>query len=393
MMERSKNINRLKVVLAEKQRTNKWLAEQLDKDPATVSKWCTNTAQPGLETLVEIAKVIDMEQNNQIVIYQTPDGQTSIDVKLEKETVWLTRQQMAELFQRDKTVILRHIQNIFKEGELEENVVCANFAHTTQHGAIPDKTQEATVKLYNLDVIISVGYRVKSQRGVQFRQWANKVLKEYLVKGYAINNHIAAQKYEELSQLVHLLGRTINNEQELINGDDSRELVNVVTDYTYALDTLDRYDYQQLTIEHTTIEESFRATYDSAMETIETLKEKFGGSTLFGKEKDGSFRSSIGQIYQTFDGNELYPSVEEKAAMLLYLVVKNHSFVDGNKRIAATLFLWFMQNNGILYNPDGTKRISDGTLVALTLMIAESRADEKDMILKVIVNLINKRNC
>ena len=334
-----------------------------------------------------------MEQNNQIVIYQTPDGQTSIDVKLEKETVWLTRQQMAELFQRDKTVILRHIQNIFKEGELEENVVCANFAHTTQHGAIPDKTQEATVKLYNLDVIISVGYRVKSQRGVQFRQWANKVLKEYLVKGYAINNHIAAQKYEELSQLVHLLGRTINNEQELINGDDSRELVNVVTDYTYALDTLDRYDYQQLTIEHTTIEESFRATYDSAMETIETLKEKFGGSTLFGKEKDGSFRSSTGQIYQTFDGNELYPSVEEKAAMLLYLVVKNHSFVDGNKRIAATLFLWFMQNNGILYNPDGTKRISDGTLVALTLMIAESRADEKDMILKVIVNLINKRNC
>ena len=334
-----------------------------------------------------------MEQNNQIVIYQTPDGQTSIDVKLEKETVWLTRQQMAELFQRDKTVILRHIQNIFKEGELEENVVCANFAHTTQHGAIPDKTQEATVKLYNLDVIISVGYRVKSQRGVQFRQWANKVLKEYLVKGYAINNHIAAQKYEELSQLVHLLGRTINNEQELINGDDSRELVNVVTDYTYALDTLDRYDYQQLTIEHTTIEESFRATYDSAMENIETLKEKFGGSTLFGKEKDGSFRSSIGQIYQTFDGNELYPSVEEKAAMLLYLVVKNHSFVDGNKRIAATLFLWFMQNNGILYNPDGTKRISDGTLVALTLMIAESRADEKDMILKVIVNLINKRNC
>ena len=334
-----------------------------------------------------------MEQNNQIVIYQTPDGQTSIDVKLEKETVWLTRQQMAELFQRDKTVILRQIQNIFKEGELEENVVCANFAHTTQHGAIPDKTQEATVKLYNLDVIISVGYRVKSQRGVQFRQWANKVLKEYLVKGYAINNHIAAQKYEELSQLVHLLGRTINNEQELINGDDSRELVNVVTDYTYALDTLDRYDYQQLTIEHTTIEESFRATYDSAMETIETLKEKFGGSTLFGKEKDGSFRSSIGQIYQTFDGNELYPSVEEKAAMLLYLVVKNHSFVDGNKRIAATLFLWFMQNNGILYNPDGTKRISDGTLVALTLMIAESRADEKDMILKVIVNLINKRNC
>lgn len=332
-----------------------------------------------------------MEQNNKIVIYQTADGQTQIDVRMEDETVWLTRQQMAELFQRDKTVILRHIQNIFKEGELDESVVCANFAHTTQHGAIPDKTQEATVKLYNLDVIISVGYRVKSQRGVQFRQWANKVLKDYLVKGYALNNRLSAQKYEELSQLVHLLGRTINNEKKLLEG-DSCELVNVVTDYTYALDTLDRYDYQQLTIEHTTAEENFRATYDSAMNTITTLKEKFGGSSLFGSEKDGSFKSSIGQIYQTFDGTELYPSVEEKAAMLLYLVVKNHSFVDGNKRIAATLFLWFMQNNGILYNPNGTKRISDGTLVALTLMIAESRSDEKDIILKVIVNLINRRN-
>jgi prophage maintenance system killer protein len=240
-------------------------------------------------------------------------------------------------------------------------------------------------------MIISVGYRVNSKRGTQFRIWANKVLKDYLIKGYAINNRLSVQKYEELSQLVHLLGRTINNEKELIDS-DTRELVNVVTDYTYALDTLDRYDYQQLTIEYTTIEECFRATYNSAMEAIATLKDKFGVSSLFGREKDGSFKSSIGQIYQTFDGTELYPSVEEKAAMLLYLVVKNHSFVDGNKRIAATLFLWFMQNNGILYNPNGTKRISDGTLVALTLMIAESRADEKDIILKVIVNLINRRN-
>lgn len=324
-----------------------------------------------------------MEQNNQIVIYQTPDGQTQIDVRMENDTVWLSTSQMSILFDREESNIRRHVINVFNDGELErEN----NVQNLHVNGV------KKPVPFYNLDVIISVGYRVKSQRGVQFRQWANKILKEYLVKGYAINNRIAAQKYEELSQLVHLLGRTINNEPELITGDDSRELVNVVTDYTYALDTLDRYDYQQLTIEHTTIEESFRATYDSAMETIETLKEKFGGSTLFGKEKDGSFRSSIGQIYQTFDGDELYPSVEEKAAMLLYLVVKNYSFVDGNKRIAATLFLWFMQNNGILYNPDGTKRISDGTLVALTLMIAESRADEKDMILKVIVNLINKSN-
>lgn len=323
-----------------------------------------------------------MSANDQIIIYQTADGQTQIDVRMENETVWLSANQMAVLFDRDEKTIRKHINNVFSDCEVdkESNTHFLRLAHS-----------DKPVAFYTLDVIISVGYRVKSQRGVQFRQWANKVLKDYLVKGYAINNQLSAQKYEELSQLIHLLGRTINNEKELLEG-DSRELVNVVADYTYALDTLDRYDYQQLTIEHTTSEESFRATYESAMNTIVTLKEKFGGSELFGSEKDGSFKSSIGQIYQTFDGQELYPSVEEKAAMLLYLVVKNHSFVDGNKRIAATLFLWFMQNNCILYNPNGTKRISDGTLVALTLMIAESRAEEKDVILKVIVNLINKRN-
>ena len=329
-----------------------------------------------------------MEQNNKIVIYQTADGQTQIDVRMENETVWLTQAQMADLFQTDRTSIVRHVNNIYKSKELEREATCAKIAQVQIEGK---RKVNRNIPYFNLDMIISVGYRVNSKRGTQFRIWANKVLKDYLIKGYAINNRLSVQKYEELSQLVHLLGRTINNEKELIDS-NTRELVNVVTDYTYALDTLDRYDYQQLTIEYTTIEESFRATYNSAMETIATLKDKFGGSSLFGREKDGSFKSSIGQIYQTFDGTELYPSVEEKAAMLLYLVVKNHSFVDGNKRIAATLFLWFMQNNGILYNPNGTKRISDGTLVALTLMIAESRSDEKDIILKVIVNLINRRN-
>jgi prophage maintenance system killer protein len=329
-----------------------------------------------------------MEQNNKIVIYQTDDGQTQIDVRMENETVWLTQAQMADLFQTDRTSIVRHVNNIYKSEELEREATCAKIAQVQIEGK---RKVNRNIPYFNLDMIISVGYRVNSKRGTQFRIWANKVLKDYLIKGYAINNRLSVQKYEELSQLVHLLGRTINNEKEMIDS-DTRELINVVTDYTYALDTLDRYDYQQLTIEYITIEESFRATYNSAMETIATLKDKFGGSSLFGREKDGSFKSSIGQIYQTFDGTELYPSVEEKAAMLLYLVVKNHSFVDGNKRIAATLFLWFMQNNGILYNPNGTKRISDGTLVALTLMIAESRADEKDIILKVIVNLINRRN-
>lgn len=240
-------------------------------------------------------------------------------------------------------------------------------------------------------MIISVGYRVNSKRGVKFRQWANRVLKEYLVKGYAVNERIHKKQIGELRQLVGMLGRTIQN-QPLLSNDETNALFNVVTDYTYALDTLDNYDYQRLTINDTTHETAFQATYDNAMQAIRSLKERFGESALFGNEKDDSFKSSIGQIYQTFDGVELYPSTEEKAAMLLYLVTKNHSFSDGNKRIAATLFLWFLNNNHILYREDGGKRIADNTLVALTLMIAESRPEEKDVMVKVVVNLINKNN-
>jgi prophage maintenance system killer protein len=328
---------------------------------------------------------------SKIIIYQTPDGKTAVDVKLKDETVWLTQAQMAELFQKDRTVITRHINNIFKEGELNKNVVCAKFAHTTPHGAIKGKKQTQDIILYNLDVIISVGYRVKSQRGTQFRIWANSVLKEYLIKGYAVNDKITWQKYDELKQLVHILGRTVQNQIEM-SAENTNDLINVVADYTYALDTLDKYDYQKLDIGKTTGKFKFHATYENAMEAIKSLKEKFGGSSLFGNEKDDSFKSSIGQIYQTFDGKDLYPSVEEKAAMLLYLVTKNHSFSDGNKRIAATLFLWFMANNGILYHTDGSKRIADNTLVAITLMIAESRTEEKDTMVKVVVNLINKEN-
>lgn len=240
-------------------------------------------------------------------------------------------------------------------------------------------------------MIISVGYRVNSKRGVKFRQWANRVLKEYLVKGYAVNERIHKEQIGELRQLVGMLGRTIQN-QPLLSTDETNALFNVVTDYTYALDTLDSYDYQRLTVSDTTQEAAFHATYDNAMQAILSLKERFGESALFGNEKDDSFKSSIGQIYQTFDGVELYPSTEEKAAMLLYLVTKNHSFSDGNKRIAATLFLWFLNNNRILYREDGSKRIADNTLVALTLMIAESRPEEKDVMVKVVVNLINKNN-
>lgn len=323
-----------------------------------------------------------MELNDKIVIYRTADGQTSIDVKLEDETVWLSANQMANLFDRDEKTIRKHINNVFSEGELEKE----NNTHFLRVDGV-----KQPVAFYSLDVIISVGYRVKSQRGIQFRIWANKVLKEYLVKGYVVNKVLTEQRYTELKQLVTVLGRTVKT-QEALTSEDALNLVEVVSDYAYALDTLDRYDYQQLAVEQTTNDVKFHATYEGAMQAIEELKEKFGGSQWFAHEKDDSFKSSIGQIYQTFGGQDLYPSVEEKAAMLLYLVTKNHSFSDGNKRIAATLFLWFMAGNSILYNPDGSKRIADNTLVALTLMIAESRTEEKDVMVKVVVNLINKNN-
>ena len=323
-----------------------------------------------------------MDNNNQIIIYQTDDDQTQIDVRLENETVWLTTQQMAMLFDREESNIRRHVINVFKEGELEKE----NNVHFLHVNGV-----KKPVPFYNLDVIISVGYRVKSQRGVQFRQWANRVLKQYLIKGYAINERLRHEQISELRQLVQVVGRTLQHrEQE--NTIETQDLLDVVVDYTYALDTLDNYDYERLTIDQTTKVASFYATYENAMEQIQRLRDKFGASILFGNEKDDSFKSSIGQIYQTFGGEELYPSVEEKAAMLLYLVTKNHSFSDGNKRIAATLFLWFLNNNKILYNSDGSKRIADSTLVALTLMIAESKTEEKDVMVKVVVNLINQRN-
>ena len=322
-------------------------------------------------------------EENKIVIYQTEDGQTQIDVRLENDTVWLNVAQMAELFDKEESNARRHIINAFREGELERDENNVQKIHV--NGV------KKPVPFYSLDVIISIGYRVKSKRGTAFRIWARNVLKEYLVKGYVVNERIRKEQIGELRQLVGMLGRTIQN-QPLLSDDETNALFEVVTDYTYALDTLDNYDYERLTIDKTTKEEPFHATYENAMEAINGLRNKFGGSTLFGNEKDDSFKSSIGQIYQTFGGQELYPSVEEKAAMLLYLVTKNHSFSDGNKRIAATLFLWFLNNNHVLYRADGTKRIADNTLVALTLMIAESRTEEKDVMVKVVVNLINQRN-
>ena len=330
-----------------------------------------------------------MEDNRgNILMYQTVDGKTAIEVMLSNDTVWLTIDKMAELFQRNKSTISRHIKNILQCGELTAESTVAFFATVQKEGK---RNVEREIVYYNLDMIISVGYRVNSIRGTQFRIWANRILKDYIVKGYAINDKIRIEHYNELKDVVRLLAHTVHS-QEKLSDEQSTGLLSVVTDYVYALDTLDRYDYQQLELSHTTAEERFRATYENAMEALQTLKKEFGASELFAREKDESFRSTMGAIYQTYGGEDLYPSVEEKAANLLYLTVKNHSFSDGNKRIAAFLFLWFMERNGILYREDGSRRVENNTLVALTLMIAESRVEEKDIMTKVVVNLINNRN-
>lgn len=323
----------------------------------------------------------------EIIIYQTSDGQTELDVRLEGDTVWLSQAQLAQLLQVRPQNITMHIRNVYKEGELERSATCKNFLQIQNEGG---RLITRNIKFYNLDVIISVGYRVKSLRGTQFRIWANRVLKEYLIKGYAINRNAKQEQLDELKRTISVMSNVLAAKS--VTKDEAVGLLKVISDYAYGLDTLDRYDYQQLEIADTTPEEKFRATYDNAMQALQMLKEQFGASELFAREKDGSFHSTIGAIYQTFGGRDLYPSVEEKAANLLYLTVKNHSFSDGNKRIAAFLFLWFMEKNGILYREDGSRLIDNNTLVALTLMIAESRTEEKDVMTKVVVNLINKRN-
>ena len=295
----------------------------------------------------------------EIIIYQTADGETRLDVRMENDSVWLTQAQMVELFNSTKQNVSLHISNIFKEGELEREATVKEYLIVRQEG---NRSVRRKITVYNLDVIISVGYRVKSQRGTQFRIWANKVLREYLIKGYAVNSQAKAEQLEELKKTVRLLSNVLAAKD--VTKSEAVGLLRVITDYTY----------------------------ENAMEALQVLRDKFGGSALFAREKDESFKSTMGAIYQTFGGRDLYPSVEEKAANLLYLTVKNHSFSDGNKRIAAFLFLWFLENNRILYRADGSRLLDNNTLVALTLMIAESRTEEKDVMTKVVVNLINKNN-
>ncbi len=325
--------------------------------------------------------------NSEIKIYKAEDGKTEIQVKLDQDTVWLNLMQLTELFQRDKSVISRHINNVFKERELIKTSVVAKNATTANDG----KTYQ--VDYYNLDVIISIGYRVKSQRGTQFRIWANSIIKDYLIKGYSINEQRLRQQNEQLRELqesVKLLGNVLSYKE--LTGDESSGLLKIISDYAYALDILDQYDYQNLAIAETSGKETYQLSYEEAMLQIRKVKDIYGNSELFGHEKDESFQSSIATIYQTFNGKDLYPSIEEKAANLLYFITKNHSFTDGNKRIAAFLFLYFLEKNGVLFDRYGNKRIADNALVALTLMIAVSRTEEKETMTKVIVNLINKRN-
>lgn len=325
--------------------------------------------------------------NSNIEIYQLEDGKTEINVQLDRETVWLNLNQIVDLFDRDKSVISRHINNIFKEQELDKISVVAKNATTAPDG----KTYQ--VDYYNLDVIISVGYRVKSKRGTQFRIWANNILKEYLINAYALNERRLKQKSEQLKELqesVKILSKVIN--YKALTNDESIGLLNIISDYAYALDILDQYDYQRLEIKDTSGKETYQLSYNEAIKLIKIATKAHGNSNLFGNEKDESFKSSISTIYQTFGGIDLYPSIEEKAANLLYFITKNHSFSDGNKRIAAFLFLFFLERNGILFDGNGIKRIADNTLVALTLMIAVSKPAEKDTMIKVIVNLINKKN-
>lgn len=324
---------------------------------------------------------------NEILIYQTDDKETRIDVKLEHETVWLTQNQISRLFNRNRVTITEHINNIFKEKELLKSAVCRKFRHTASD------EKKYNTQYYNLDVIISVGYRVKSIRGTQFRQWATQRLKDYLVKGYAINEkrlQETQQRFTDLKKTIKLLENVVSKKE--LSTDEATGLLRVVTDYSYALDTLDKYDHQTLKKPVKKSKEKFRITYDEAINAIRTLKKKFGGSSLFGNEKDESFKSSIENIYLTFNMKELYRGVEIKAAHLLYFVVKNHSFIDGNKRIAAFLFVWFLNRNGMLYSKEGLKIIDNNTLVALTLMIAESNPEDKEMMVNVILNLMQNES-
>ncbi len=326
-------------------------------------------------------------ENKEMILFKTEDGHTIIDVNLTENTVWLNQKQMADLFDRDYKTVSKHINNIFKEGELDKSSTVAKFETAQIEG---EREIKRDIEHYNLDVIISVGYRVKSKRGTEFRIWANSILKDYLIKGYALDERrFEKEKLLELVKFIGIAENALNSQVKDL--DEARGIFKVLSDYSYALTILDEYDHQNIEIKESTKKPSYIMSYEEAMNLVNSMKNEFS-SALFGNEKDESFKGSLGAIYQTAFGEEVYPSIEEKASNLLYFIVKNHSFSDGNKRIAAAVFVYFMKMNNLLYKMDGTKKIADNTLVAMTLMIAESRPQEKDIIVKVLVNLINSNN-
>lgn len=331
-------------------------------------------------------------EGGDVVLFADEEGDTSLEVRLDRESIWLSLNQIALLFDRDKSVISKHLRNVYATGELKREATVAFFATVQREGS---RTVERQVEHFNLDAILSVGYRVNSKRGTQFRIWATRVLREHLVEGYTLNQRrLEAQltHLRELQAAVDVMGRVIA--EKAISGIEAEGLLKVITDYSLALRLLDQYDHQELRLTGTTELGPFVLTYESAMSAIarmaSTMTPRPGD--LFAREKDKGLAAAIGAIYQTFDGRDLYPSIEEKAAHLLYFVVKNHAFVDGNKRIAAFLFVWFLDANKLLYRPDGSKRLPDNALVALTLLLAESKPSEKETICAVVVNLISRQN-
>ena len=314
-----------------------------------------------------------------VILYTVGLAGPRLEVRLEEDSVWLSLKQMADLFGRDKSVISRHLRNIFKEKELRRTSVVAFFATTATDGKV------YRVEYFNLDAILSVGYRVNSKRGTQFRIWATRILKEHVVKGYTENKN----RLRELQQSLRLVERVLDRNE--VSTEEAKALLQVVTDYSYALDLLDDYDHQRVPAASVQKGEVKAVSHEEALRIIVRLREKFGASPIFGQEKDESLHSSLSAILQTFDGKDVYPGLEEKGAHLLYFLVKNHSFVDGNKRIAAALFLWFMEKNGLLYGSGGRKRIANTALVAITLMIAESAARQKESIIRIVMNLISRK--
>jgi len=317
-----------------------------------------------------------MKKPTDIVLYRSKDGTVQLDVQLEEETIWLSQAQLSELFATERSVITKHLRNVFSSKELDETRVCAKFAHTAADG----KTYQT--QFYSLDAIISVGYRVNSKRGTEFRIWATNVLKQHLVQGYSVNT----KRLKALNQTLRLAADI--SKRKLLSGDEATALLQTVSEYSYALALLDDYDHQRVAVRKTSRRKAKPVTHSEVMQLVEQMRIKFGDSAVFGIEKDKSLHSSLNAVMQSFGGQDVYPSVEEKAAHLLYFLVKNHSFVDGNKRIAAAVFLRFGEKNKLIYDKDGNKRIADNALVAMTLMIAESKPKEKDVITAMLTNLI-----